>query len=403
MSVGVAPTVRTYLGRIMELSVRRPPYIIPSYSLTGDLLSFIRCGLQYRYGTLGNLPATRPAQLWFGQFIHGVLEEAYRRFRRQRDRTGVGVIPAGDELGEILELIAKRLAASGLRARNSDLESVGRERATVAITELGPELFPIISEAEIPLNGTRRLPFDEWPQDLQRRESDRYEMAGVVDVITQLELDDPALAHNRIVRKVRDALPPDVPSEFEVIVDYKGMRRPPIVSDGKGPDYWSIYEWQLQTYASLRSVQPGSRPVLAGALIFINEFRPTRSDIGTLRREVRDDLTDVKPALGTREAGLISTRPRRGDPPLILSFDFRLERALRVIEISGASQDEAALHFDNEVFKIEVSRAKERRSPHILSEWPTNASDDATCVACDWRTICPEHPNVLPSLPDQEG
>src|SRR5206468_13115556 len=104
-------TVRVDLdkGDDVELSVRRPPYIIPSYSLTGDLLSFLRCGLQYRYGGLGQLPATRPAQLWFGQFIHGVLEESYRRFRRERDKTGIGTLPTDPEPDEILDLIMRRL------------------------------------------------------------------------------------------------------------------------------------------------------------------------------------------------------------------------------------------------------------------------------------------------------
>ena len=32
----------------MTLTVRDPAYIIPSYSLTGDLLAYRRCGLQYR-------------------------------------------------------------------------------------------------------------------------------------------------------------------------------------------------------------------------------------------------------------------------------------------------------------------------------------------------------------------
>jgi hypothetical protein len=341
--------------------------------------------------------------LWFGQFIHGVLEEAYRRYRRHRDNTGEEVIASGAELQEILELIARRLAANGLRPRNANLDSVGRERAIIAVTELGPELFPIINEAEIPLNGTRRLPFERWPHDLPHRESDRYEMAGVVDVITEVQLDDPSLANNRVIEAIVGVLPKPFPTQFEVVVDYKGMRRPSIRPGGTGPDYWSIYEWQLQTYAQLRTIRPGAPPVLAGVLVFVNELHPTWADLEALRREVDAGLTDVGPDRGSESESLLQTKRKRGAPPPTFSFDFRLRRALRVVPISRNSQDAASSHFDNVVFNIELSRARERRSPHILAEWPTNASDDATCVACDWRTICPEHPAVVPILPTEEA
>lgn len=387
----------------VELSVRRPPYIIPSYSLTGDLLSFLRCGLQYRYGGLGHMPATRPAQLWFGQFIHGVLEETYRRFTRHEEQSGHGQIAAGDELDEVLELIGRRLAAQGVRPRNANLEAVGRERAKVAVAELGPELFPIINEAEIPLSGTRHLPVKGWPGGIPRRESDRYEMAGIVDVITEIQIDNPGLRSNRIVQALIEALPEGLPEQFEVIVDYKGMRRPPSVAPKAGPNYWNVYEWQLQTYARLRSVQPTARPVVGAALVFLNELHQTSSDIGALRQEIRKRETDVLPESGSADERLLSRPARTGQPPPLLSFDYRLARALRVVPVSDASQQAAAAEFDRVVFDIEVSRARERQSPHILTEWETNASDDATCAACDWRTICPEHPDILPSLPADEA
>src|SRR5215217_4173919 len=114
----------------MKLSKRPAVYSLPSYSLTGDLLGFLRCGLQYRYTRIGGLPSTRPVQLWFGQFIHGVLEEAYRRFNESR-RAGVPDPPPWpeDRIDEIRRVVKDRLRSQGLVPWDETVERLGDGRA----------------------------------------------------------------------------------------------------------------------------------------------------------------------------------------------------------------------------------------------------------------------------------
>lgn len=381
----------------MALAVRPKVYSLPSYSLTGDLLGFLRCGLQYRYTRVGKLPSSRPVQLWFGEFIHGVMEEAYRRYDESQKR-GVPSVPPWPEaeLKSIRDLIEARLAARGLVPWDDELERIGRERADTAVNELGPHLFPLIHRAEVRLTGARSLP--AIAPALQFREADRYEMVGVIDVVTHVQLHDPRFAANPIVRAILKTLPERPGDRFEVIIDYKGMRRPPY-EGGAGPiGLWTQYAWQLMTYAEIRRHQPDALPVAAGVLVYINELHPTRSDLETLKREVTGARTDVLPVASSAAADILrrwgTKDPLPGTersmlPPL--PFEYRLERALRIVPVTQDAIRAALSAFDGVVERIETCLGKECHGQPILKAWERNATDENTCVVCDSRTYCPDY------------
>ncbi len=289
LSLGKLAPIHKHLRWNDAPSKRPAVYSLPSYSLTGDLLGFLRCGLQYRYTRIGQLPSTRPVQAWFGQFIHGVLEEAYRQYNASRNARINDPPPwKKSRLDEICSLIKRRLAAQRLFPWTEDLEELGIRRAVAAINELGPELFPLIHRAEVRLTGARALPLAHIPEKYRFREADRYEVVGVVDVITHVELSDPTLQNNRLVKAILKELPSKPPDRFEVIIDYKGMRRPPVeVATSAGPSFWDIYGWQIQTYAHLRKAHEDSLPVVAGMILYVNEIAPTATDLGQIKEEIR--------------------------------------------------------------------------------------------------------------------
>lgn len=385
----------------MTLSTRPEPYIIPSYSLTGDLLSYLNCGRQYRYHNRGALPPSKPVQLWFGQFIHGVMEEAFRRWGDQRAAMlgggGVGPLlsfPWDTVTLEGLEQdIINRLAAQGLLYRNRQMLELSRERARTMINVIGRHLFPLIDSAEVRLQGIRDMPTLRGAAP----RSNYYEVTGVVDVLTSLRLAsaDPSnlllqalLANPTVQQTVAASRSPNGKGggEFEIILDYKGMRRP---SSDPSSNTLQRYEWQLQTYAWLRDQQADARPVLAGILIFVNELVPSRTDMESLWDEVHAKPgvahTDVLPA-GADASALSSWGKRKGPLPA-LSLDYRLRRAIHVVPITGAVVGHSLAEFDRVVAGIEASVSREAAGQRISASWEATPKTE-NCTVCDFKNFC---------------
>ena len=179
----------------MELEVKRPDHIVPSYSLTGDLLSYLRCALRYRYENGSALPPSRPVQLWFGEFLHGSLELVFHFWYEHREtyplpwpctqREWRGPAPdwAENDIGRFADRVERSLRQQGKQARNSSARNSGYRRLAIAINELGPHLFPIIQFTEKKVIGTRQV----HPEMVALRCSN-YEVHGVIDVLTYVTL-----------------------------------------------------------------------------------------------------------------------------------------------------------------------------------------------------------------------
>lgn len=366
------------------LPVRGQPYLVPSYSVTGDILSFSKCGLQYRYLNGSSLPPSRPVQMWFGEFIHSVLELATRIFQGGQ----FGPLPwdAAQINDQICDPVVARLAAEGKTPRSRAAEDNARLRALVAINALGPQLFPLVEAAEVSVSGTRKMPATS------QFRAEYFEITGRIDLVTSFRLDDHPPGTNRIVDSIRGAITNAASAHpFEVLVDYKGTRRPSTSSDE-----WQLYERQLQTYAWLRQRQPDSLPVAAGFVVFVNELLPTVSDMTKLGADITQGATDVLPQINSDDQRIV-LGTRHGNSPFGLSWPFRLARALKVVTVERPDQNEALLRFDSIVEDIESSVQQERSSGSIQQSWTPRPVEE-TCVACDFQTICPRSPYLGPAL-----
>lgn len=375
------------------LSKKSPPKIIPEYSLTGDLLSYITCGLQYRYYNRASLPPSTPVQLWFGEFIHGVLEEAYRRWH-ESDSLHRFPWDWRTQIHNIELDINKRLNARGLIPppglfcpytadsgrkgscpdENHPHRLLASLRSEAAINTWGPHLFPLITNAEVKLRGIREMP----EIDDKKRRAEYYGISGVADVIAYSAINK-TNKDNMILKYLRKFV--GNYDDFEIVIDYKGMRRP-----SKNDQMWEYHRLQVLTYAWLRSRQGSEVPVRAGIIFYLNELYPSKEDIKRLKRDIENKSTDILPPLEDTKKIL---KWNVKDTPPQLSNRYMRDRSIRVIPVDERSINESLSEFDKVVADIEGSVLREMEGKPIKSCWNAFFREE-TCTACDFKTFCPK-------------
>ncbi|WP_409200990.1 hypothetical protein [Methanobrevibacter sp. DSM 116169] len=380
----------------MKLSAKSKAYMIPEYSLTGDLLSFLTCNLQYRYQNKGTLPPSMPIQLWFGEFIHGIMEEAYNKWISEKLE-----FPWDwkSQIRPIEDMIDLRLQVRGLYPPTTQFYSTVNEkdveitdeheriasgRAKTAINTWGKHLFPLIDSAEVLIKGIRNMP--SYDEDKSR--SNYYGINGVIDVLSSIninEIQNDSKSNNEIINylKANEGFNKRIKSlkgeEYEIIIDYKGMKRPTY-----GSDNWNHHEWQILTYSWLRSKQADSKTIVAGIIFYLNELVPSYEDLKSIQEDVKNGNNDVP--ISSNDYELITNWKDKKKYP-DLSDKFKMDRSIRIINIDKKTINESLDKFDAVVEDIEESLIKETNGCKIKDAWKAEA-DERTCLACDFKTFC---------------
>ena len=370
--------------------------------------------MQYRYQNKGTLPPSKPVQRWFGEFIHGVLEEAYIQWKQENTQ-----FPWDwkEDIRPIEELIDLRLQVRGLYPHDEDLffsilnqpdsnltiddlnehdhKKLASARAEKAINIWGKYLFPLIDSSELLIKGVRQMP--NYDENISR--SNYYGINGVVDVLTSMKinknLEQSTLDNynNMIIEFLKKD--PDFQErisnysegdDYEIIIDYKGMKRPPVkMIDSKAEDKWENHKQQILTYSWLRSKQEDAKPIVAGIIFYLNELVPSKEDLVLIKDEINNDLTDVGQKY-QNDVDLINNWEEEDKAPE-LSNEFKIDRSIRIINVDEEEQVNALLKFDSVVANIEDSLIKEMKGCKIQDAWKAD-SDERTCSACDFRTFC---------------
>lgn len=372
----------------MSISVRRQHPIQPAYSLTADVQNFLQCGLQYRYARDSHLPWSDSPQLWFGRFVCDCLQAA-----EQQVRHGLQPQPPWDiaRITQLCSAVAARLQAEQIVCRSRTRQQVGQQCVTAAINELGPLLFPLIDEAQIPVSGSRWFPTVAGKTAVQDPQSSHFVLTGTVPALLRLAAADGTATACSLLQVLQaHGIVPAEPQT--VLVDFKSAHRPDLhrrtrqaATAGVDADQWRalVLAWLLSQQTALPA---------AVVVVYLHELSPSAAALRRLRQAQYRRTADVLlPSADSRDAALLQAFSAGQEPPQ-LSRDFRLRRAFRVIPVAPATLLTALQTTDHAAQRIHACRNHEARSGRILKAWERNNHSPAACNACRARTWCPDFP-----------
>ena len=383
-----------------KISTRSKKYIIPNYSITGDLIAFNECPLQYRFVNKGSLPPSVPVQEWFGEFIHGIMEEAFLVWKDDKEKGIESKFPWNFEKTQEISIeIEKRLRGKGLKpyrniftdekdgkkiqGKKKAEDYIANKRAFLSINMWGRYLFPLIEDNEVKLLGVRNM-----PASLVKKRVDMYNITGIADVITSFNIRKYSGTGNKLVEYLKEI--PEIKEKLEekedvqIIVDYKGTMRP----DRKKLEQYihqiTLYMWLQEKNNAAKELKT---PIVAGVLLFLNELCPIREDLPVLESINEHEFKDKFQAT-SRDWDIVKSQEILDGEEF--SDEFRYRRSIEIIPNEPEKIEESLEWADRTVEMHEECVLKElENSKEVLSCWEPTKYDKKRCTACDSKLICP--------------
>ena len=337
-------------------------------SMSGDLMTFRQCPLQYRcYNVLG-LPRSNKDPLWNSEFICELEREAYHQWRstgrKIKDRQSIGLMS---------RQVDGFLRSQGMRPHpktyEDDVEGISGKlmnlRAHETVCFLMDHLFPLVTEND----AVFRYCDDRMPFSMTGS-------AGVMDGNTILNAESSNVLAQIIKQSVES-----LSSDSKVIFEIRGTERPLQEDEGSNKDSHTTYIHALMGMRMSDNDEAGR--IAAGVILYLNELRLSKRARKALYAylEDSDDDDDIDILLELED----------GEQP---SIESRMRRCIRVVPYDSVSSRKAINDMSRIGMEIIRAHQSDEEDPSaVRSHWEPGNYDERRCKECDLALSCASVPD----------